>query len=94
MNDAPNFDSAKLENKLSSIKSKLPFVHENKLKNLEARFMGPSANGSLPCEYELISEMDYDYIKSSKLFKSLFSYFLKNFYINKKYSIAEFFLTI
>lgn len=69
MNDAPNLDSSKLENKLSSIKSKLPNAHENKLKSLEARFMGPSANGSLPYEYELINDMDYDYIKSSILFK-------------------------
>ncbi len=66
MNDAANFSNSKLENKLSIIKTKLPNIDENKLKSLEARFSGPSANGNLPYEYESINDIDFDYIKSSK----------------------------
>lgn len=58
MKDAANFNSSNLENKLLSIKNKLPNVDENKLKSLEARFRGPSANGNLPYEFELISNKD------------------------------------
>ena len=66
MNDAANLSNSKLDNKLSIIKNKLPNVDENKLKNLEARFLGPSSNGNLPYEYESIVDVDLDYIKSSK----------------------------
>jgi len=66
MNDAANLSNSKLENKLSIIKTKLPNVDENKLKSLEARFLGPSANGNLPYEFESIVDVDFDYIKTSK----------------------------
>jgi len=65
MNDAANISNPKLENKLSIIKTKIPNVDENKLKNLEARFLGPSANGNLPCEYESAVDADFDFIRSS-----------------------------
>lgn len=65
MNDAANLSNTKLEDKFSIIKNKLPNVDENKLKSLEARFLGPSANGNLPYEFESIVDVDFDYIKSS-----------------------------
>jgi hypothetical protein len=54
------------EEKLSSIKLKLPNINENKLKNLEARFLGPSSNGNLPYEFDLIPDLNYEFMKSSK----------------------------
>ena len=69
MNDAANISNSKLDNKLSIIKTKLPNVDENKLKSLEARFLGPSANGNLPYEFESIVDVDFDFIKSSKKLK-------------------------
>ncbi len=89
MNDAANLSNSKLEDKLSIIKTKLPKVDENKLKSLEARFLGPSANGNLPYEFESIDDIDFDYIKSSKensnfgfiskiKLNNYFNFFLKN----------------
>ena len=66
MNDAANLSNTKLDDKLSIIRTKLPNVDENKLKSLEARFSGPSANGNLPYEFESIVDVNFDYIKSSK----------------------------
>lgn len=81
MNDAANLSNTKLEDKLSIIKTKLPNVDENKLKSLEARFLGPSANGNLPYEFEPIVEVDFDYIKSSnEKFKFLLFEKSKKFY--------------
>lgn len=82
MNDAANLSNTKLEDKLSIIKTKLPNVDENKLKSLEARFLGPSSNGNLPYEFESIVDVNFDYIKSSKKFEF---FFIKIFFLNLFY---------
>ncbi len=43
-------------------------IDENKLKQLEARIKGPSADGNMPSEYKPLMEGDVEQIKSSKCF--------------------------
>lgn len=66
MSEAANLSNSKLDNKINSIKTKIPNVDENKLKNLEARFAGPSSNGNLPIEFDTIGNVEIEFIKSSK----------------------------
>ncbi len=49
-------------------KIQLP-IDENKIKQLEARIIGPSADGKLPFEYKQLVDVDVEHIKSSKLIK-------------------------
>jgi seryl-tRNA(Sec) selenium transferase len=45
---------------------KLPLhIDENKLKQLEARIIGPSSDGNLPFEFQPLIEVDVEHIKSS-----------------------------
>ncbi len=53
-------------NKLEFIKNKIGTIDEVRLKNLEARFIGPSSNGNLPSQYESLMDLDVDILKSSK----------------------------
>jgi hypothetical protein len=66
------------QNNLDFIKTKIGNVDENKLKNLEARLIGPNAHGSLPVHFEQPIEIDLDLIKSSKII------FIQKFQINLK----------
>jgi hypothetical protein len=55
------------QNNLAFIKSLGNNISETKLKNLEARIIGPSSNGNLPVKIEPpLMELDTDMIKSSK----------------------------
>jgi hypothetical protein len=54
-------------NKLEFIKNKIGNIDETRLKNLEARFIGPSANGNLPSQYESLLDLDVEVLKSSIL---------------------------
>ncbi len=52
--------------KINFIKTKIPNLDENKLKSLEARFIGPSSNGTMPIQYEPLIDIDVELLKSSK----------------------------
>ena len=66
LNDSNNNKEFKNDaENLSSIKLKLPNINEKKLKRLEARFLGPSSNGNLPYEFDLIPDLNYEFMKSS-----------------------------
>ena len=54
-------------NKLDFIKNKIGTIDEVRLKNLEARFIGPSSNGNLPAQYEPLLDIDVDILKTSKI---------------------------
>ena len=53
---------------ISETKQKMITIEENKIKNLENRFMGPSSNGKQPVECEPLKEAELETIKSKILF--------------------------
>jgi hypothetical protein len=55
------------QNKLEYIKNKIGTFDEVRLKNLEARFIGPSSNGNLPAQYEPLLDIDVDILKTSNI---------------------------
>lgn len=57
--------SKEIEEDKSKITPRIKNINENKLKNLEARFLGPSSNGNLPYEYDLIQDLNFQFIKST-----------------------------
>lgn len=50
----------------TSTKINLSKIDENKLKQLEARIIGPSSDGNLPVEFHPLVDVDVEHIKSSK----------------------------
>ena len=58
---------ADILNKKDSTILKMPMskFDENKLKQLEARFIGPSSDGNLPVDFQPLMDFDLEQIKTS-----------------------------
>ena len=55
------------QNSLTKLKPRIQNSDENKIKSLEARFVGPSSNGNMPSEIiNPLVDIGVDQIKSSK----------------------------
>jgi hypothetical protein len=65
-------EAENLTNKISTPtlflqKLDLTKIDENKLKQLDARIIGPSSDGNMPAEFCPLGDLDVEHIKSSKL---------------------------
>ena len=49
-----------------NIKIPIQKIDENKLKQLEARLIGPSSDGNMPVEFQPLLELDVEQIRTSK----------------------------